>query len=258
MADTPSDKSMPRSILVADARMYRQIAHDSDDVALLEDLDAAIVPYSGRPEVNEQQILTVRDALSAAGQLIPGTLLIKNPYETTNYEFAEQAIESFASAKYHALANTARLLGAREIHFIEAKTSSNTSNSTGGAKVKIPAGAGQADITKDLTKKLEERLEGLMKFPGAEPAPQEALDYLRRRNLSGDQQLKDLVEMRTGANLISEYKMTLSGTRESTANFKSALKIANAGPVKAVDIGGSFTRTAETINSIEVTTEIFF
>lgn len=64
--------------------------------------------------------------------------------------------------------------------------------------------------------------------------------------------------MRTGKNPISAYKMTLSGTRESAANLRSAPKIANAGPVKAVEIGASFSKTAELISSIEITTEITF
>ena len=70
--------------------------------------------------------------------------------------------------------------------------------------------------------------------------------------------MKDLVELRTGTNPISDYKVTLSGTRESAANLRSALKIANAGPVKAVQIGASFLKTANSISSIEITTEVTF
>ena len=253
-----AESVLPRSVLVADDRLYRQISQNSDSVALLEDLDAMVIPYSCHAEVNAQQTAPIREVLLAAGQLTAGALLIKNPYETSSYEFAEFAIETFASAKYHAIANVARLLGAREIHVVEAKVDHNVANWGAGVKGKIPVGGGEAEISHEVTKKLEERLEGHLKFPGSDPAPEDALAYLLRRNLSNDQQLRDLVEMRTGTNLISHYKMTLSGTRESAANLRSALKIANAGPVKAVEIGASFSRTAESISSIEITTEITF
>lgn len=258
MAEHEEPQVLPRSVLVADERLYREILQGPDSVALLEDLDAMVIPYAGNPEVNEHEASAIRDLLLASAQLVPGALLVRNPYEAAAYEFAELAIESFASAKYHALANVARLLGAREVRFVEAKVDRNTSTWRGDAKAKIPAGGAEAEISNEVSKKLEERLEGQMKFPGSEPAPEDAVLYLRRRNLSNDQQLKDLVEMRTGANLISDYKMTLSGTRESAANLKSALKIANAGPVKAVEIGATFSKTAESIRSIEITTEIIF
>lgn len=258
MIDSEGRAFAPRSVLVADDRLYREILQGSDSVGLLEDLDAMVIPYSGRAEVNEREVATVREILLDAAQLIPGALLVKNPYEANSYEFAELAIETFASAKYHALANVARLLGAREVRFVEAKADRSAAAWRGDAKASAPAGGGEVEITNEVTKKLEARLEGQMKFPGADPVPGDALAYLQRRNLSNDYQLKELVEMRTGTNLISDYKVTLSGTRESAANLRSALKIANAGPVKAVDIGVSFSKTAESISSIEITTEIVF
>lgn len=249
---------LPRSVLVADGQLYRNISQSPDSIGLLEDLEAMVIPHSGKAEANEQEVLSVRELLSAAGQLISGTLLIRNPYDAASYEFAEYAIETFAIAKYHALANVARLLGAREVHFLEAKVDHDIAKWGAVATATVPAGGGEAELSNEVTKKLEERLESVMKFEGSGPDPEDALAYLRQRNLSNDQQLRGLVEMRTGTNPLTEYKMTLSGTRESTANLKSALKIANAGPVKAVDIGGSFSKSAEWISSIEITTEIKF
>lgn len=46
--------------------------------------------------------------------------------------------------------------------------------------------------------------------------------------------------------------------RESAANFSSALNIANAGPVKAVDIGVTFAKTVKAIREVEFKTEIEF
>ncbi|WP_157155715.1 hypothetical protein [Diaminobutyricimonas sp. LJ205] len=235
-----------------------KITQDPDSVELLEDLDAMVIPFSSKAEGNELQVASIRQVLLATGQLVSGALLIKNPYETESYEFAEQAIETFAAAKYHHFANVARLLGARQVRFVQARVERVSANWAGSLKARVSPGGGEAEASKEVIKNLEDRLEGQMKFPGSDPAPEEALEHLRRRNLSNDQQLKALVEMRTGTNLISDYRMTLSGTRESDANLQSALKIANSGAVKAVEIGASFSKAAKSISSVEITTEIKF
>lgn len=250
--------TLPRSVLIASDGDYSDLAQDPESVLLLDDVDAMVIPYSTNALSNVAETAMIRDVLQAAGQLVPGDLLIKNPYETARYELAEHAIDTFASAKYHVLANVARVLGAREVRFIEAKVDIGTRKWDADAKVKAPVAVVDANISNEVTDKLKQRLEGLMTFPGGTPAPEDALDYLRRRNLSNDQQLRDLIEMRTGVNPISSYKMTFSGTRESAANLKSALKIANSTPVKAVSIGPAFSRSAESISDIELTTEITF
>lgn len=257
--DSSSSPRRPRSVLVVEDNFYHRLASDPDDISLLEDRDAMIVPYSAKPDFHHSVVNALRDMLLDSGQLIPGALLVKNPYETASYEFAEHAVESFASAKYHALANTARLLGAREVRFLEAKASSTTMRAGGSAKAKVAVVDVNADATQELAKKLGERLEGHLTFPGSDPSTDEATAYLQRRNLANDQQLKDLIEMRTGRNPIQAYQMTLSGTRESTAALKSALKISAAAPIKAViDIGATFSRTAESMSNIEIVTEIVF
>jgi hypothetical protein len=249
---------LPRSVLVADDALYQRIKSDPDSVGLLNDVDAMIIPFSGRAAAHERESDAIRDVLVAAGQLIPQSLLVKNPYEAASYESAADALLAFASAKYHALANVAKLLGATEVKFVDVKTDQDVTRWGAGLFAKLPVGGGSAKANHDVTKKLGKRLEARMSFPGAAPAPADALAYLSRRNLSNDQQLRDLIEMRTGDNAISSYEIKFSGTRESTANLISALSIANAGPAKAVSIGGDFSRTVSANTSIEITTEIKF
>jgi hypothetical protein len=247
----------PRSVLVADESLYLELKTPKY-IGLLDDLDAMVVPYSGTAQVHAEQVAAMRELLVASDQLIPRALLVKNPYEAASYEFAELAVEAFVSTKYHALANVARLLGAKQVRFIEAKADRNTSSFGAELKARIPIGGGQAKVDRQIAKKLEARLEGQMSFPGGEAAIDDALAYLRRRNLANDHQLRDLVEMRTGGNRITEYKVTFSGTREATANLRSALTIASADPVKSIDFGATFSSSAESISNIEITTEIHF
>ena len=258
MAGNQGVTGLPRSVFVADGRLYRKISESPAHVELLDDLDTMIVPLAGKIEVHESAVGAVRARLFEAGQLNSGALLIKNPYDAESYEFADRAIETFASAKYHALANLTRLLGARSVRFVEVKADRDRTGWVAKAKARIPAGGGEIDATREVTRKLEKRLEGEMAFPGATPDIAGAETYLQERNLMGDHQMRDLIDPRTGDNPIRKYKMTVSGTRESASSFDSALKLANTGPVKALDVGASFRVTAESIRSITLTTEITF
>lgn len=248
----------PRSILVADDDLYLRIAHDSDDVRLLADSDAMIVPYSVEPALNARAIESVRTLLRDSGQLAPKSLLIKNPYQAESYESADEAIGTFSITKYHAFANVARVLGATEVRFLEAKVELENSSLQAKIAAMLPAGGGDVEAAREVTKKLEDRLSAHLTFDGGAPNPAAADDLLKRSHLAHDPQLRALVNMRTGGNLLTRYDFTLSGTRESTSNLTSALQIANAGPVKALEIGAKFSMMAKAIRNIEIKTEITF
>lgn len=259
MSEIDADMKMPRSVLVAPDDLYIRLAGDPNSVGLLRDLNAMVVPYTLKPQLNEQQVLAMRERLAAAGQLSRGALLIKNPYDSSTYVLAERAIETFARAKYDALANVARLLGAREIHFIEAKVETHTTSWGAGIKAKIQVAAADGTTSKEVKNRLKTRLEGLITISNPEILLDEANAYIKRCNLTGDLELMTLVRMRTGpGGLLKSRMMKMSGTQESEANLRSALSIANAGPMKAVQIAPSFTATAQSIREIEIITEIKF
>lgn len=248
----------PRTVLVADDQLYFRIAQDPQNVHLLDDTSAMIVPFRGRPEVNEAQVQAIRTLLENAGRLVPRALLILNPYDADSYEIADDAIEAFSVAKYHAFANVSRLLGAKEVRFLDARIESERADWQAKVAALLPVGGGEAEASRDIVKRIEERLSGRLQFMGGAPEPDAASEYLRRSHLSHDPVLRSLVDMRTGGNLITSYEFTLSGTRESTANLSSALQIASAGPVKALEIGAKFSTTAQSVRDIEIKTEITF
>ncbi len=259
------ERVLPRSVLVASDQLYLRLSSSPKDVELLDDLNAMVVPYSVHPAFHEEQVSLVRKQLEASGQLVTGSLLIKNPYDAVSYEFAEAAIEAFASAKYHAMANVARLLGARQVHFKEAKVETRQSEWKFGIKGKLKIGVADGQASNQVKDQIKAQLDGQMKFPGSRPRVDEALAYMARRNLSNDQQLRDLVDMRSDKgvsaedqNLVLSQIVRISGTRESESNFRSALNIANAGPIKALQIGATFTKSATSIRNIEIITEITF
>ena len=249
---------LPRSVLVVDDRTYWRIAADASSVDLLADAEAMIVPYSATPEVNSGEVARVRDLVQASGQLSTGALLIKNPYDDSGYELADFAIEAFASAKYHALANVARLLGATSVAFLEARVEQANSKWVADIKAAVKLGSGDAEASREVKKKVEDSLEGRIEFPGGDPDIDAAVAYLGRRRLASDQQLASLVDMRSGDNSMNSYKMLINGAKEADANFRSAVNLANSGPVKMLGVGASFTRTVRMVSRIEIKIEITF
>lgn len=257
MTENDASHSLPRSVLVASDQSYKEILTDPNAVARLRDREALVIPYSAKPEVNEEQVESLRSLLREAGQLASGALLIKNPYEAEGYVSANDAIETFAVAKYHHLAVVASLLGAREVRVVEAKVERKSSESRGNAKAGVKGVGVEADASAKFADELEAQLHLETDFAGSDPHSEDALAYIRAHNLAGEHALTTLVSMRSGKNPVERYKMTLSGTKESELNIKSALKIATAIP-KAVELGGDFSRTAGSISSIKITTEIKF
>lgn len=258
MTNADSKTVRPRTVLVADESLYLRIAQDPENVRLLDDTDAMIVPFRGRPEINEADVNAVRALLDETGRLVPSALLIRNPYEADDYEVAEDAMEAFSIAKYHAFANVSRLLGASEVRFLDARAETEHADWQSKVAALLPAGSGEAEATREVVKKIEDRLSGRLQFEGGPPQPDAARDYLRRSHLLRDPVLRSLVDMRTGENLITAYEFTLSATREATANFSSALQLANAGPVKALEIGTRFSMMAQSVRNVEIKTEITF
>ncbi|BAU32059.1 hypothetical protein [Microcella alkaliphila] len=256
---------MPRSVLVAADELYLKISDSPRDVGLLDDLHAMVVPYSIQPSFHSDEIIKVRQHLLRTGKLVPGSLLIQNPYDRESYEFAESAIEAFASAKYHAMANVARLLGATEVQFKEARVETRQKEWAFGVKGGIKAVDADGDASSQVKDQIKAQLHGQLTFPGSRPRVLEALEYMKRRNLSDDRQLRDLVDMRDDRgvgdedqNLVTSQVVRISGTREAEASFRSALSIANAGPIKALQISTTFTKSATSIRNIEIVTEITF
>ncbi|MDZ8275721.1 hypothetical protein R2Q81_07125 [Microbacterium aquimaris] len=256
---TESKRVLPRSVAVVDDATYLDIVQDPKALALVDDLDAVVVPYAGRAAVHEDDVARVQQLLVRSGQLVQNALLIKNPYEGETYEGADTAVEAFAAAKYHALANVARLLGATEVKFLEATVGSESATWLATAKLGIAKlGMLDAKASTEVQKKLKAKLAGRMVFPGSAPDTDGASAYALRRNLQGDQQIRDLVDMRTGTNPITHYRMTFSGTRESASNFNAGLKLGAAAVSAGVDLGADFSKTVETFRDIDIEVEINF
>lgn len=252
------EEKMPRSVLVASDALYFKFAGDPEAIHLLEGTDAMVVPYSTSPHFNDQEVLRVREHLSRTGQLAAGSLLIKSPYDSESFEVSENAIATFAVEKYRAMAKVAALLGASEIKFEQARIETANSKWSANLNTRFKVGGGKAEAKRDVRKHLTSRLDSHLKFRGGSPSPDEARAHLVQRNIFHDRELAALIDLRTDPNRVEHYQMTISGSLESESNLQCALDLANAGPVKLLQIGATFARTVNVVMNIEISTTIEF
>lgn len=248
---------LPRTVLVVNDADYLDIASDPNDVTLLGQRDALIVPYAANPQFFAREVNRVRDLLDDAGQLAPGTLLIKSPYDSTSYSFADAAIEDFTRAKYDAIGLTAGLLGATRVEFIDVTVERTDHSWVASLGAPIKYFAAEAKAKREVKERVKRRIAGTLEFAGGNPDISGARAYLKRRQLSSDPQLNELIDLRSSSN-VTRYEVAFSGAREAEANLSAALDLAGAGPVKGLKIGASFVRSVSSASEIEIELRITF
>lgn len=258
MTDPLDIARLPRSVLVVPDHVYQQLASGADSVDLLQRTDAMVVPHSARPAFLEKEIVQVRRHLDQAGQLLEGLILIKNPFDDDTYEHADRAIAAFAADKYHVMAKVAGLLGAIDVKFEDARIETEASSWAADLATRVKLGKGSASAKREVEKQVTSRIDAHMSFPGGQPSPDAAREYLRDRNLSRDSHLRRLIELREGPHAVLGYEMTVNGLSESESNLRCALDLANVGPVKLLEIGATFARTAKDVKQVNITTRITF
>lgn len=190
--------------------------------------------------------------------LFLGPLLVRNPYEKARYEYAERSIEQFSIQKYNHLAVVAKFLGARSVEVLSVRDERASDARTMRAKGRFSGASAEAHYAHDVRTFVEDRIAAKYVFPGGRAQAEEASDYLAAHNLSNDHELRALVRLRSGDNVLVNYSLTISATRESEANLRSAMEVANAGPIKAASIGAEFVKKYSSSRNLNIRTEISF
>lgn len=245
----------PRVAVVVADRTYRAIATDEKRAHLLDVPDSLVVPYSAEPVAQVERVHTVRDQLISRDQMATGQLLVRNPYDFTAYAFADEAIETFVKAKYYHLASIAAHLGASSIKFLKIEIDQEKSDSSGDLKANVKVARAAAKFARSMKNRLEGRFEAATDLTGKQMDVEAARAFMMERNLSNDPDVVGLIDLCTTGNSVRTHRVKINGLRESTRNLKAGLDLTtNLG--MNLGGGGHFTRAAESISSIEVTTEI--
>lgn len=242
-------------VVVVDDKTYRDINNDDRRVHLLDDSDSLIVPYSTDPKFQVKRVTAVRQHLLGQDLIATNQLLIRNPYDTNAYELADDAIEAFAKAKYYHLAAIAARLGASSIKFTKVEIEQEKADSTGTFTAGVKAAKVDGEFTRSFKNRLEGRFEAVTALAGKHADAEEARRFMVERRLTNDPDVSGLIDLCATGNPLRTHRVKINGLRESTLTFKAGLELTAK---LDLPLGGSglFNRAAESISSIEVTTEI--
>lgn len=245
----------PRVAIIVSDRAYRDISNDDHRAHLLEDPDSLVVPYSAAPVAQVERVSYLREHLIARDLMATDQLLVRNPYDIAAYEFADDAIETFVKAKYYHLASIAAYLGASSVKFVKVEIEHEKSDSSGSAKVDVKVAKVDAQFARSVKNRLEGRFEAATDLGGKPVDVEAARAFMIERRLSSDPDVLGLIDLSATGNPVRTHRVKINGLRESTRTFKAGLELTTRLDMKPGG-GGLFTRAAESISSIEVTTEI--
>lgn len=177
------------------------------------------------PVQEKNQIL---QELQNSGLINPRTLLIQNPYNSSEYAEAVDALSTFASAKCLHFSYFCNLLGAKMVSIERVEMKNNEGKTVYSGTLKslfTSAFGGSIEAEKSAWEKINSKITLNDTFEGSEPNISAATDYLMKYRLVGDPNMKTLLEMRSGTNQPKSRLTTLSLTRESQRNLKAAFSL---------------------------------
>lgn len=251
MPSTPA----PRVAVVVADRTYRAIATDERRAHLLDVPDSLVIPYAAEPVAQVERVLQVRDQLISRDLMATDQLLVRNPYDASAYEFADEAIETFVKAKYYHLASIAAHLGASSIKFLKIEIDQERSDTSGDLKANVKVTRADVKFARSMKNRLEGRFEAATDLAGKQVDIEAARLFMLERHLSRDPDVKGLIDLCASGNPVRKHRVKMNGLRESARSLKAGLDLTTNLGVK-LGGGAHFTRAAESISSIEVTTEI--
>lgn len=252
-----SEQSMPapRVAVVVSDRTYRNIANDERKAYLLETPDSLVVPYSADPVAQAKRVVAVREQLIDRDLMATDQLLVRNPYDPTSYEYADDALETFVKAKYYHLASIAAHLGASSIKFLKVEIEQDKSDTAGDLKANVKVTKADAKFARTIKNRLEGRFEAATDLAGKPVDVEAARAFMLERRLANDPDVLGLIDLCAAGNPVRTHRVKMNGLRESTRSLKAGLELTTNLGMK-LGGGGLFTRAVESISSIEVTTEI--
>ncbi len=245
----------PRAALVLSNEDYHGVAHDPVRARMLDAPDSLVIPYSVQPVAQVARVLAIRERLVESDQLSTGQLLLRSPYETGKFEFADEAIESFVKAKYYHLASIAAHLGASSIKFVKVEIEHGNSLAEAGLAAPLKFLNADGKFAKSIKNDLESRFEASTQLQGKSIDVENARAFMADRRMSSDPDVSGLIDLCATGNPPRKHRVKINGLREASRSLTAGLALTAELRMK---LGGSgmFKQAAESLNSIEVTTEI--
>ena len=219
IGDVPRLPSKRRVIVVVDGHDMERLEYEGGLNVLL-DTQSVVVNADDPPDGE------LIEALDASNLLVPGQVLVQNPYIPDRYIPIATATADIAVSKHHLFTEFCFLLGAKSVSVDQLEVTTADGSTTFKAK------GGRLGVGADLSAKHEQasrlgkQLTIDAKYGGGEADVKAAEAFLRRHRLLGDRHLESLLGMRRHrGNSLEEHTVTLSLTDQAKTNLKVAAKL---------------------------------
>lgn len=245
----PSRASQRRVIFVVDPVEIEQGGE------LMRELSSQphVCVLSSQPDHSKADELVKR--LERQSLLNPGHVLLVSPYDSDDYQLADEASDAFSLQKFEAFIRVCQLVGARKTSIkaaVDLKTKDRLEVSAEGKYV-TAKGSVSADGT--AIEQLVSRLSWSETFSGGEPDTKGALLHLEQKGLDRDITLRSLVDSRAHAgNPVKKRTMTVDLSQEGSRALNAAARL----DLRVSSLSVDLKKVAERSHRFQVTYDVDF
>lgn len=206
---------------------------------LLADPLTRVVALPLRPPDSEDPVL-----LTAADQLRPSVVLLRNAWGGSGYVDAAAAYELISLAKFNLFANVCQMLGATRLEVEEIHEESSRGRVKGRAAFRGHSVRGNGSLKSTSARQVAQAIQGLWVWQSGSPDAESAAAYAAAQRISSDPVIAGLIQQRrfTG-NALTEHRLKLNITSEAQRAVQTALEVKSVlGP-----LGPAFKGTFESL-----------
>lgn len=244
-----------RSILVVGRDDYRSARENPDLIDLFDDEQSRIVRMPHPGDYSDPVVNLLREH----GLLVPGTIAVQSPYHLDRYYASESALVEIVAQKVLKVTEIAQALGAREVTVADIRAERSDARTSVEARGKAEFVDAATSIEQELQNKLQRKIEARHSFVGGPPDIARANQILREAGLSGDTELRGLIDLRSAENTLTKFSLTFSGAHEAAANLRCAARIGQGvGRFKLAEVSTVVERQVETGIDVDVVTTVEF
>jgi len=207
---------------------YDNLGYTEDGKELLTNPEVLLVPLKRTEEFLDNYTI-IEDI-----QPYNGMTLTISPYDRTKYSEVVKANENFAVEKYADILRICHLIGAKDVKIEKVFTKRAATDKTikGEVESGVYAVSGSLEDRSTYINQQISKLQYNTKFTGDICDYEGAIKYLRKKRLSGDRILEDLVEMSNAqTNKLQKFEaeVSLTSNMESTRELLAKIKFPVAG-----------------------------
>jgi hypothetical protein len=235
-----------RVLVIVDEHDLERLQYEGGANVLL-DGDSWVINAESPPE---DALVTALDEMNL---LVPGQVLVQNPYLPDRYVPVLCASADIAASKHHLFTAYCHLLGAKRVTVTQVEVVTDQDSTTVKAEGGRLGFGGSGSLKSEELRRLAQQMSINAEASGAEPDLDAAEAFLRRHRLTGDQHFVSLLDMRRHqGNSLRKHTMTLALSDQTKTNLKIAAKLKAPTFSFSADIERATSHSVEFNLSLEV------